>query len=166
MTRYSGILGTFIVVLVVGCVNELNDVTGVAASSNNSLGSSAPVPQSAEAMVAEIEDLIPGSGTWDRDALLDLYEWLDERFGVTNEAETVDNEFSPEELVEIACLAPGLPLAQRWSIMRDEMERRHPGKIAHDIHWTFNAAGNVVCQIAMVYASPTEYDAGQRGCVT
>jgi hypothetical protein len=65
--------------------------------------------------------------------------------------------FTVAELEEIAALRPDLPLGDRWELMRAELAQRHPGKIADTLHWTFNAAGNVVCQIAIVAASPQEY---------
>jgi len=65
--------------------------------------------------------------------------------------------FTPEEIQSIANMGAGLPLGERWELMRQELEKRHPGKIASSLKWTFNAAGNVVCNIALVYASPNEY---------
>jgi len=65
--------------------------------------------------------------------------------------------FTPEEIQSIANLGQGLPLGERWELMRQELERTHPGKIATSLKWTFNAAGNVVCNLALVYASPNEY---------
>lgn len=65
--------------------------------------------------------------------------------------------FTVAELEEIAAIRPDLPLGERWELMRAELAQRHPGKIAETLHWTFNAAGNVVCQIAIVAASPREY---------
>jgi hypothetical protein len=65
--------------------------------------------------------------------------------------------FTVAELEEIAALRPDLPLGERWELMRAELAQRHPGKIIDTLHWTFNAAGNVVCQIAIVAASPREY---------
>ncbi len=65
--------------------------------------------------------------------------------------------FDPEELQEIANTGAGLPIAERWEAIHQELSRRYPGKIAPEVRWTFNSAGNVVCQIAIVYGSPTEY---------
>jgi hypothetical protein len=65
--------------------------------------------------------------------------------------------FDPGELQEIANIGAGLPLGERWSAIHQELLRRYPGKIAPEVRWTFNSAGNVVCQIAIVYASVTEY---------
>jgi hypothetical protein len=65
--------------------------------------------------------------------------------------------FTPEEIQSIADLGPELPLDQRWELMRAELDRKHPGTIAPTLKWTFNAAGNVICNIAIVYAAPNEY---------
>jgi len=65
--------------------------------------------------------------------------------------------FDAHELQEIANIGAGLPMGERWDAIHKELLRRYPGKISPDIRWTFNSAGNVVCQIAIVYASPTEY---------
>ena len=65
--------------------------------------------------------------------------------------------FSPEALQEIANTGAGLPIEQRWDAIHRELLRRYPGKIAPEIRWVFNSSGNVICQLAMVYASPTEY---------
>ncbi len=65
--------------------------------------------------------------------------------------------FTPEEVQSIANIGAGLPLKDRWEMMRQELEKRHPGKIASSLKWTFNAAGNVVANIAVVYAAPNEY---------
>ena len=76
-------------------------------------------------------------------------------------AAAADNDsryiFTVSELEEVAALRPDLPMGERWELMRAELASRHPGKIADTLHWTFNAAGNVVCQIAIVAASPREY---------
>ena len=65
--------------------------------------------------------------------------------------------FEPQELQELANLGPDLPMAQRWEMMHQELLRRHPKIITPRLHWVFNSAGNVVCQLALVYASPVEY---------
>ncbi len=65
--------------------------------------------------------------------------------------------FDPDELQQIADVGTGLSITERWDAIHKELLRRYPGKIAPEVHWTFNSAGNVVCQIAIVYASPTEY---------
>jgi hypothetical protein len=65
--------------------------------------------------------------------------------------------FDAETLQEIANTGAGLPTGERWDAIHKEMQRRYPGKIAPELRWVFNSAGNVVCQLAIVYASPTEY---------
>ncbi len=65
--------------------------------------------------------------------------------------------FDPDDLQEIANKGAGLPIGERWDVIHQEMMRRYPGKIAPDVRWIFNSAGNVVCQLALVYGSPTEY---------
>ena len=65
--------------------------------------------------------------------------------------------FDPEELQKIADVGAGLPMGERWAAIHKELVERYPGKVAPEVRWTFNSAGNVVCQIAIVYASPTEY---------
>lgn len=65
--------------------------------------------------------------------------------------------FDPDELQAIANLGAGLPIGKRWELIHQELRRRYPGKIAPELHWTFNSAGNVICQIAIVYGSPVEY---------
>jgi len=65
--------------------------------------------------------------------------------------------FDPQALQEIADQGAGLPIEERWSLIHQELLRRYPGLIAPKIEWVFNSAGNVVCQLALVYASPTEY---------
>ncbi len=65
--------------------------------------------------------------------------------------------FDPDDLQEIANKGAGLPIGERWDVIHQEMMRRYPGKIAPEVRWIFNSAGNVVCQLALVYGSPTEY---------
>ena len=65
--------------------------------------------------------------------------------------------FDPDELQKIANLGAGLPIEKRWEVIHQELMKRYPGKIAPEVRWTFNSAGNVICQIAIVYGSPIEY---------
>jgi len=65
--------------------------------------------------------------------------------------------FDPQELQEIANLGVGLPIQQRWDVIHQALIRRHGNKIAPRLRWVFNSAGNVVCQLALVYASLREY---------
>jgi hypothetical protein len=65
--------------------------------------------------------------------------------------------FDGDTLQEIANTGAGLPLGERWDAIHKELQRRYPGKIASEVHWVFNSAGNVPCQLAIVYASPIEY---------
>lgn len=81
-----------------------------------------------------------------------LFSWL---FKQVNESQTYI--FDPDTLQKIANLGAGLPIEERWHVIHQELMRRYPGKIAPELHWTFNSAGNVICQIAIVYGSPTEY---------
>ena len=86
-----------------------------------------------------------------------LYTKMHMLFGSAAEDNSTKYVFTVAELEEIAALRPDLPLGERWELLRTELALRHPGKIAETLHWTFNAAGNVVCQIAIVAASPREY---------
>lgn len=81
-----------------------------------------------------------------------LFLWLFQR--INNSKSYI---FDPNELQEIANLGADLPIEQRWNAIHKELLRRYPGKIAPDLRWTFNSAGNVICQFAMVYGSPIEY---------
>lgn len=65
--------------------------------------------------------------------------------------------FDGETLQEIANTGMGLPIGERWEAIHKELLRRYPGKITPEMHWVFNSAGNVPCQLAIVYASTTEY---------
>lgn len=65
--------------------------------------------------------------------------------------------FDPEGLQEIANYGAGLPMAERWDVIHKELAQRYPGKVYPKLEWMFNSAGNVVCQLALVYASPSEY---------
>lgn len=65
--------------------------------------------------------------------------------------------FDPDELQQIANTGTGLPIGERWDAIHQELMRRYPGKIAPEVRWVFNSAGNVPCQLAIVYGSPTEY---------
>jgi hypothetical protein len=81
-----------------------------------------------------------------------LFSWILKR------VETSDSYlFDADELQEIANTGAGLPLAERWDAIHKELLQRYPGKIAPEVRWVFNSAGNVVCQIAIIYASPVEY---------
>jgi hypothetical protein len=81
-----------------------------------------------------------------------LFGWLFKR------AETSGSYvFDADSLQEIANTGAGLPVGERWGAIHKELLRRYPGKIAPEVRWVFNSAGNVVCQIAIVYASTTEY---------
>jgi hypothetical protein len=65
--------------------------------------------------------------------------------------------FDADALQEIANTGVGLPVGDRWDAIHKELLQRYPGKIAPEVRWVFNSAGNVPCQLAIVYASPTEY---------
>jgi len=65
--------------------------------------------------------------------------------------------FDPAELQEIANFGAGLPIGERWGVIHAELRRRYGGRIKPEPRWVFNSAGNLVCQIALVYASPVEY---------
>ena len=94
----------------------------------------------------------PGTGS-----MAAAYAKMHALFGSTAADASAGYVFTVAELEEIAALRPDLPLGERWELMRAELAARHPGKITETLHWTFNAAGNVVCQIAIVAASPREY---------
>jgi hypothetical protein len=81
-----------------------------------------------------------------------LFSWLFKRVEASG-----SYIFDAEGLQEIANTGAGLPTGERWDAIHQELLRRYPGKIAPEVRWTFNSAGNVICQIAIVYASPTEY---------
>jgi hypothetical protein len=81
-----------------------------------------------------------------------LFSWLFKRIEASG-----SYVFDAETLQEIANTGAGLPMGERWDAIHGELVRRYPGKIAPEVRWTFNSAGNVICQIAIVYASPTEY---------
>jgi hypothetical protein len=65
--------------------------------------------------------------------------------------------FDPEVLQEVANCGAGLPIGQRWTVIHQELSRRYPGKVYPRLRWVFNSSGNLVCQLALVYASPVEY---------
>ncbi len=65
--------------------------------------------------------------------------------------------FTPEELQEAADRGAGLPIGERWQIIHAWLRERHPRHIIPEPRWIFNSAGNLVCQLALVYASPVEY---------
>jgi hypothetical protein len=81
-----------------------------------------------------------------------FFSWLFQRVNASK-----SYVFDPDELQEIANTGADMPIEQRWNAIHKELLRRYPGKIAPEIRWTFNSTGNVICQIAMVYGSPTEY---------
>lgn len=81
-----------------------------------------------------------------------FFDWL---FGRVSTAKSY--VFDPQTLQEIANVGAGLPLEQRWEAIHEEFLRRYPGKVAPEVRWTFNSAGNVICQLAMIYGSPIEY---------
>ena len=64
--------------------------------------------------------------------------------------------FDPQILQEVANTGAGLPIAERWGRIHDVLTRRYPGKVYPRLRWVFNSAGNLVCQLALVYASPVE----------
>ncbi len=81
-----------------------------------------------------------------------LFTWLLEKIGAAHVY-----VFDPAELQDIANVGTGLPIEQRWTAIHQELLRRYPGKIAPEVRWVFNSSGNVICQLALVYASPIEY---------
>src|SRR5512143_1598679 len=89
---------------------------------------------------AEIQSTLPSDGVPDMNSVTDLYKRVVETIG--NNGKSAQFEFTPEEVQEIANMGAGLPLGERWEMMRLELARRHPGKIADTLKWTFNAAGN------------------------
>ena len=107
------------------------------------------------AALAEIRSTLPANGVATLDSVNELFEKVTTTIG-TSGAST-QYVFTPGEIQEIANMGAGLPLAERWEMMREELARRHPGTVADSLKWTFNAAGNVICNIAVVYASPNEY---------
>ena len=113
------------------------------------------MPIDPKAAKAEIQSTLPASGNPDLNSVTTLYDKVKSTIG--SNGTTGQYVFTPEEVQSIANMGAGLPPGDRWEIMRAEMARRHPGKVADTLKWTFNAAGNVICNIAVVYASPTEY---------
>jgi C-8 sterol isomerase len=107
------------------------------------------------AALAEIQSTLPSDGVPTMDSVNELYEKTLTTIG--SNGGSSQYVFTPEEIQGIANLGANLPLKDRWAMMRAELERRHPGVIADTLKWTFNAAGNVICNIAVVYASPNEY---------
>ena len=81
-----------------------------------------------------------------------FFSWLFERANTS-----ASYVFNPHELQEIANCGTGLPIKKRWETIHQELLRRYPGKMAPEVRWVFNSSGNVICQLAMVYGSPTEY---------
>jgi len=66
--------------------------------------------------------------------------------------------FTPEELIQVAKMGEGSPLAERWPAMLKKLQANHPNVyLAPTLHWIFNQAGNVTAEIAIVYASTHEY---------
>ena len=65
--------------------------------------------------------------------------------------------FDPDILQEVANTGADLPIRERWEAIHAELSRRYPGKVSPRLRWVFNSAGNLVCQLALVYASPIEY---------
>ena len=65
--------------------------------------------------------------------------------------------FDPDKLQEIANTGQGLPMTERWQAIHAELMRQYPDKVYPKLEWMFNSAGNLVCQLALVYASPSEY---------
>jgi hypothetical protein len=103
----------------------------------------------------EIQSTLPADGNPTIDSVNELYNKITKTIG--SSGKDTQYVFTPEEIQDIANLGENLPLKDRWEMMRTELARRHPGVIADTLKWTFNAAGNVICNIAVVYASPNEY---------
>ncbi len=104
---------------------------------------------------AEIQSTLPADGNPTMDSVNQLYKKLTTTIG--SSGKSTQYVFTPEEIQSIANMGANLPLKDRWEMMRAELAQRHPGVITDTLKWTFNAAGNVICNIAVVYASPNEY---------
>ena len=117
-------------------------------------GGSAPA-QMGLAKMEEVNAFLDEHGAPDQSSIPKMYEWLVRLFPYDNNDTTY--EFSPEELHQVAQLGVGLPVGEAWEAIHAELMRLHPGKILETPRWTFNSAGNAVCQIAIVYASTKEY---------
>lgn len=104
-----------------------------------------------------VSEALSGNGRPGRADVLRAYGMLRQAFGASAETEAPRYIFDPNELQAVANMGAGLPLAERWELMRAELARSYPGKIADELHWVFNSSGNLVCELALVYASPIEY---------
>ena len=105
--------------------------------------------------LAEIQATLPASGIPSMDSVTTPYQELSSTINANTL--TADYVFTPEEIQSVANTGANLPLADRWELIRAELSRRHPGRVADTLKWTFNEAGNVICNIAVVYAAPNEY---------
>jgi hypothetical protein len=66
-------------------------------------------------------------------------------------------EFTPEEIQEISLLGVGKPVDQAVQDIVAELKTRYPDKIRDDLNWHFNRTGGTLGQMAILYASTTEY---------
>ncbi|MBZ0272824.1 hypothetical protein K8I61_12370 [bacterium] len=114
-------------------------------------------PSEEDLALAELDMLLGEDGEPDRESVRGAFRWLTDIFATYRGDPADDYLFSPDELHELAQLGVGLPVADAWRVIHDELKRRYPGKIADDLRWTFNSAGTAFCQIAIVYASTKEY---------
>jgi hypothetical protein len=105
----------------------------------------------------ELAPFLNADGQPTRQSIYGLWRWIDNLAARADRADDGEYEFTAEELHEIANLGVGLPPDEAWKVIHAELLRRHPGKIKEVPRWTFNSAGTSFCELALVYASLTEY---------
>jgi|GEM_PF-776128 len=71
-------------------------------------------------------------------------------------------EFSPEIVQNMAktvanMVNSGTPVYTALQSEFNTIKNQHGKKVASSLHWIFNEAGNVIGEVALIYASPNEY---------
>ncbi len=65
--------------------------------------------------------------------------------------------FEPEDIHAIAKDVSTLPTEQAIGTILDTLQQKYPGKIKAELHWVFNYTGGTLGQMAILYASLSEY---------
>jgi C-8 sterol isomerase len=98
--------------------------------------------------------LAQDDGGADKNGVMRLLNWL--KSSPLMKKRSSSYEFDPAELQQVVQKYQDLPLQEAFTAIHKELLSQHP-KMMDKYRFIFNAAGGVLGQVAILYASPQEY---------